>query len=64
MTDHPLTAEHKALLDQVCTTCPRALELCEALGQCGIDTSEQQAVLKQQQEMAEKLRSKFFPFVP
>lgn len=59
---HPLTADHCQCLDHVLKSVPVGMDLVQACEDCGLDVSEHKATLQQQQQLAQKLKAKFFPY--
>ena len=58
---NPFGEEHLQCANNVCVRNAMALKLAKDCQDCGFDTSLQQDMLKQQLDMAQKFKAKFFP---
>jgi hypothetical protein len=61
---NPLNQDHCDCLTGVLGTGPGLTELIQCLNDCGVDTTELNAINQQQQTMASQLKAKFFPSKP
>jgi len=64
MQASPLKQEHCDALDCVLKSVQPTRELLQACEDCGLDVSEQKRILEGQEQLAAKLKAKFFPYKP
>lgn len=58
---NPLTDKHCEQIDTVLQQCPHIRDTIEAIKRCGIDMSQQEAVLQAQQEACQAIKREFNP---
>lgn len=61
---NPLNEQDAAVLSSVCQSCHATAQMVADYKECGIPCEEQEAANGAQQQLAERMRKKFFPYQP
>ena len=57
----PLTDQHLKVLDKVLKACAETEEYCKMCEECNLDVSPERQKNKEQREIAERIKRRFFP---
>lgn len=57
----PLTEAHLRTLNKLIETCTATLDYCRVCEECNLDVSPEQRTTREQLDMAQRIKARFFP---